>query len=398
MDQGNTSILDKSNIFWISDIMSSHPHTTRLLPVLALLLAAPVLAAGDAPPGETGNAVSTAPAELPRAEVAYRTVPREYRLDGIVEAVNRTTVSAQTQGQVQEILYDVDDFVEKGEIIARLRDNEHRARVAQAAAELKSATAELSRARDEFARVEGLFRNKNVSESEMDRAKAELAGAEARLDAAQAALEQAQEQLRYTEIRAPYSGIVTNRHVEVGEIASPGQPVMTGISLEELRVTVDVPQSVIPAVRKIGEVNVYLPNGGAEGASADDVVQPERITVFPYADMGSNTFKVRLDLPGDLEDLFPGMFVKTGFVTGKKQELTVPKAAVVYRSEVTGVYVVDPDGGVHFRQIRVGRDHGDALVVLSGLTAGETVALDPIAAGVALKAQAKAKVGGAVDG
>jgi hypothetical protein len=85
------------------------------------------------------------------------------------------------------------------------------------------------------------------------------------------------------------------------------------------------------------------------------------------------------------------MFVKTGFVTGKKEELTVPKAAVVYRSEVTGVYVTDPDRGVHFRQIRVGRDHGDALVVLSGLTAGETVALDPIAAGVALKARARAK-------
>jgi RND family efflux transporter MFP subunit len=288
---------------------------------------------------------------------------------------------------VEEILYDVDDFVEKGEVIARLRDNEHRARVAQAAAELKSASAELSRAQDEFARIEGLHRNKNVSESEMDRAAADLAGAEARLDAAQAALEQAQEQLRYTQIRAPYSGIVTNRHVELGEIASPGQPVMSGISLEELRVTVDVPQSVIPAVRKLGEVNVYLPNGGDEA----EVVQPERITVFPFADMGSNTFKVRLDLPGELENLFPGMFVKTGFVTGKKEELTVPKAAVVYRSEVTGVYVVDPDRGVHLRQIRVGRDHGDALVVLSGLTAGEAVALDPIAAGVALKARARAR-------
>jgi hypothetical protein len=114
--------------------------------------------------------------------------------------------------------------------------------------------------------------------------------------------------------------------------------------------------------------------------------------------MGSNTFKVRLDLPAELENLFPGMFVKTGFVTGKKEELTVPKAAVVYRSEVTGVYVMDPDRGVHFRQIRVGRDHGDALVVLSGLTPGETVALDPIAAGVALKAQARAKAGGGDDG
>jgi RND family efflux transporter MFP subunit len=367
--------------------MNHHRIIPALVPALALQLAAGLAAAGD---------VATKPAaeSLATAQVAYRTVPREYRLDGVVEAVNRTTVSAQTQGQVEEIFYDVDDFVEKGEVIARLNDTEHRTRVAQAAADLKSATAELVRAKDEFARVEGLFRKKNVSASEMDRAEAELAGAEARLDASQAALEQAQEQLKYTQIRAPYSGIVTNRHVELGEIASPGQPVMSGISLEALRVTVDVPQSVIPAVRELGEVNVYLPDGGEQA----DVVQPERITVFPFADLGSNTFRVRLDLPEQVANLFPGMFVKTGFVTGKKDELTVPKAAVIYRSEVTGVYVVGADGDVDLRQIRVGRDQGDALVVLSGLTEGETVALDPIAAGVELKAQARARAEGRHDG
>jgi RND family efflux transporter MFP subunit len=350
--------------------------TSQLLPLLALLLVPSAFAADDDGPGSDFA--------LDTASVTLRTVPREYRLDGIVEAVNRSTVSAQTQGQVEQILYDVDDFVEKGDVLARLRDTEHRARVAQAAAELKSATAQLERARDEFDRVKGLFERKSASASEMDRVEAERAAAEARLDAAQAALEQAQEQLKYTVIRAPYSGIVTNRHVEQGEIASPGQPVMSGISLEELRVIVDVPQSVIPAVREIGEVNVYLPDG--------EVVQPDRITVFPFADMGSNTFKVRLGLAGELSNLFPGMFVKTAFVTGEKQELTVPKQAVVYRSEVTGVYVVADDGDVRLRQIRVGRDMGDDLVVLSGLTEGEVVALDPIAAGVALKTQTRDKM------
>ena len=354
-----------------------------LLPGLALLLGTTGASASDAPGAEGQQ-------QFPTAQITERTVPREYRLDGVVEAVNRTTVSAQTQGQVEEILYDVDDFVNKGDVIARLRDTEHRARVAQAAAELKSATAQLVRAKDEYARVEGLFKKKNASASEMDKAEAELAGAQARLDAAQAGLEQAQEQLKYTEIRAPYSGIVTNRHVQLGEIASPGQPVMSGISLEELRVTVDVPQSVVAAVRERGEVNVYLPDGA--------VAQPARTTVFPFADLGSNTFKVRLDLSGRVDGLFPGMFVKTGIITGKKEELTVPKAAVVHRSEVTGVYVLDPDGDVHLRQIRIGRDLGDAYVVLSGLTAGETVALDPIAAGVALKAQARALVQGGQDG
>jgi len=352
-----------------------------LAPALLLLLSPAAMAAGDDAPARA--ALATAPA-------SYRTVPREYRLDGIVEAINRTTVSAQTQGQVDEILYDVDDFVDKGDVIVRLRDTEHRARVAQAAAELKSASAQLEQARDEHARVKGLYAKKNASASAMDKAIADLKSAQARLEAVQASLEQAREQLGYTTIRAPYAGIVTRRHVEVGEIASPGQPVMSGISLEQLRVTIDVPQSLIPAVREQGEIRVYLPDGS--------LAERGRLTVFPYADLGSSTFKVRVDLGKGADGLFPGMFVKTGIVTGQKQELTVPRQAVVQRSEVTGVYVVDTDGGVRLRQIRVGRALGEDLAVLSGLDEGEHVALDPIAAGVERKSQAAARRTGGESG
>ncbi len=234
----------------------------------------------------------------------------------------------------------------------------------------------------------------NASASEMDSAEAELASARARLEAAQAALEQAQEQLGYTEIRAPYSGIVIARQVEPGEIASPGQPLMTGLSLARLRVAVDVPQSLIPAVRELAEVTVYLRHPGPDR----DVVRPEHITLFPFADPRSNRVRVRLDLAEAVQGLFPGMLVKTGFVTGTTETLRVPEAAVVYRSEVTGVYVVDADGGVRLRQIRAGRNLGDELVVLSGLTEGQAVALDPVAAGVALKARARLRAKAAAEG
>ncbi|MBK1724350.1 efflux RND transporter periplasmic adaptor subunit [Thiocystis violacea] len=326
-------------------------------------------------------------APLQTSEVRAQPLPREYRLDGVIEAVNRTTVSAQTQGQVEELFYDVDDFVEKGAVLVRLKDTEHRARVGQAAADLKSAAARLQQAKEEHERVVGLYRKKNVSASAMDKAKADLESAQAALDASTARLEQAQEQLAYTQIRAPYSGIVTHRHVSVGEVASPGSPVMSGISLDQLRVTVDVPQSIIPSVRggasSSARVRVYLPDG--------EVTETSKITVFPFADLGSNTFKVRIDLPvtdGDPDQvLFPGMLVKTGFVVGEKSELMVPRAAVVHRSEVTGVYVIGADGQISFRLVRLGQMLPDAYVVLAGLSAGEQVALDPIAAGVALKSQ-----------
>jgi multidrug efflux pump subunit AcrA (membrane-fusion protein) len=177
---------------------------------------------------------------------------------------------------------------------------------------------------------------------------------------------------------------VTERHVQVGETAQPGQRLMSGLSLEQLRVVVDVPQTLIRQVRAIGKARVEQPGNGW--------IDAESLTVFPYADPASNTFRVRLDLKPGTRDMFPGMFVKTAFVTGLREELTIPARAVVQRSEVTGVYVVTPDGRIGLRQIRLGRDNEDGTVsVLAGLSEGERVALDPVEAAVRMKEAARGK-------
>lgn len=341
--------------------------TTRLV---FLALAAGLLA---------GPALAT---KLETAPVQRREMPREYRLDGLVEATQQTTVSAQTSGQVEEVLFDVDNYVTKGQLIVRLKDTEHRARVAQADASAGAAQAKLVEARRDFERVQGIFARDLASKAEMDRATAALESAEAQAEAAVATLEQAREQLSYTQVKAPYSGIVTERLVQVGETAQPGQRLMSGISLEQLRVVVDVPQNLIAPVRKSGKARVQQPGNGW--------VPAEKLTVFPYADPGSNTFRVRLDLEPGTTNLFPGMLVKTAFVIGSGEELVVPAHAVVHRSEVTGVYVVAPDGRIALRHIRLGRNNEDGTYsVLSGLSVGEQVAVDPIAAGVLLKDTAK---------
>jgi len=323
---------------------------------------------------------SQAGTALETASAGYRVVPREYRLDGVVEAVNRSTVSAQTRGQVEQILFDVDDYVEKGQLIVKLKDTEQRAQLAKAEASLKEANANYQKARDDYDRIKGVFDKGLISQSEMDRASTTLAASKAQRDAARAQLEQSREQFEYTRVKAPYSGIVTDRYVEVGEIANPGQKLMSGISLDQLRVLVDVPQSLIPAIRKIGKARVQLPGNG--------YIPATRLIIFPYAQHGSNTFRVRLDLPEGTKDLFPGMFVKTSFTVGEHQQLLIPLPAVVYRSEVTGTYVVAPDGHIALRHIRLGRKTDDGMVVvLAGLDEGEQVALDPIQAGVLLKQQ-----------
>ncbi|MBV2121296.1 MAG: efflux RND transporter periplasmic adaptor subunit [Candidatus Thiodiazotropha sp. (ex Ctena orbiculata)] len=317
---------------------------------------------------------------LETGAVVKRETAREFWLDGTVEAINQTTLSAQTRGQVEQILFDVDDYVEKGQEVVKLKDTEQRAGLDQARADLKEAKARRQEALDDFNRTKDLFGRKLASQSQLDKATAALKSAKARKEAADARLAQATEQFEYTRVKAPYSGIVTHRHVEVGEIASPGQKLMSGTSLDQLRVIVDLPQSLVPVIREQGKARVLLSSG--------ESIEGVKLTIFPFADQSSSTFQVRVDLPEGVKDLFPGMFVKTAFITGVKQELVVPREAVVYRSEVTAVYVLGSDGRVHFRHIRAGHPVSeDALSVIAGLSAGEEVILDPVAAATELKQQ-----------
>ncbi|MDH4110885.1 MAG: efflux transporter periplasmic adaptor subunit, partial [Gammaproteobacteria bacterium] len=116
-------------------------------------------------------------------------------------------------------------------------------------------------------------------------------------------------------------------------------------------------------------------------------VEATELTIFPYAHAASNTFRVRVDLPQGQFALYPGMFVKVAFIVGASQRLLVPTAALLRRSEVTGVYVVGDDGRVRMRQVRVGAGFGDRTEVVAGLKPGERVAADPVQAGIYVKTQ-----------
>lgn len=323
---------------------------------------------------------SAAEAPFPVKIAAYEIAPRERIWDGTVEAVNQGTVSAQTSGRVAEILYDVNDFVPENAIVVRFTDTEQRAALRRANATLEEAQARLSEAEKAFARISKMFESNTVSKAHFDQAEANRAAAAARINAAHSGVATAKEQLDYTVVRAPYAGIVSKRHIEIGELVSPGQPVMSGLSLQSLRVNVDVPQSMFDPIREIGKAFVYV---------SDKRISAESLTFYPVADPVTNTFTVRVNLPEGSATLFPGMFVKVGFVVGESRRLHVPETAIVRRSELTGVYVFAEERVV-LRQVRLGRTYDDNIEILAGLTEGERIATDPVAAGIYLKEQTTA--------
>jgi membrane fusion protein, multidrug efflux system len=316
------------------------------------------------------NAAAQAPITV--VPVVSAVTPRERIWDGTVEAVNQSTVSAQTSGRVAEIAYDVNDFVPQGAIIVRFTDTEQRAALRIANATLEEAKARLDEAGKEFQRITTMFENETVSKARFEQAKANHAAADARSNAARSGVTAAEEQLEYTVVRAPFAGIVAKRYIEAGELVSPGQPVMSGLSLQSLRVNVDVPQSMFNPIREIGKAFVY---DGEQRIAADS------LTFYPVADPITNTFAVRVNLPDDSATLFPGMFVKVGFVIGETKRLLVPQNSVVRRSELTAVYIV-VDDRVSLRQVRLGRRFDSRIEILAGLVENEMIATDPVQAGI----------------
>ena len=311
--------------------------------------------------------------------------PQVYTLDGVVEAVNKATISAQVTGRVTEVNFDIDDYVEKGAVIVRIRDKEYKARLRSAKAALKEAKANHKDAKLEFKRVQGLYKDKIVSASNFDKAKAALKAAEARVAASEAGITEANEQLSNTVIKAPYNGIVTERHIEPGETMRLGQAIMTGFSMSHLRVAVDVPQTYIKAIRKHQKAAVINLENDEQQITA------KKLVIFPFANPKSHTFSIRAELPKNSKDLFPGMLVKVAFEIDNKNRLMVPTSAIAHRSEVSAVYVADENQKLRLRQIRPGKRFGDKTEILAGLDAGEVVATDPVRAGVYLKQQAGSK-------
>src|SRR6056297_595036 len=290
-------------------------------------------------------------------------------LDGVIEAVQQSTVSAQTSGTVQSLPYDVDDSVAAGELIVQLEDSEQRSRLRQAQAGLEEAEAALADARQRFERIEAVHERGLVSRQEFDQARNNLAAARARVERARAAVSEAQEQLSYTRVLAPYGGILTERHVEVGQSVNPGQPLLSGLSLEQLRVVVDLPQKYAELARTERQAQVTLADGR--------VLETGEMTFYPYANPQTHTFRLRMRLSEPNGSLFPGMLVKVSVPVASREALWVPASSLIQRSELRAVFVLDQQDQPRLRQVRTGvRDNG-RLEILAGLSAGERVVTNP---------------------
>lgn len=319
---------------------------------------------------------------LRTATVELREVDQTYVAEGVVEAVRQSTVAAQISGRIVQINFDVGDRVDKGQVILRIDEREVSQVLAGSQAQVDQAQANLIRTKAEYERTRLLFTQKFISQAALDKATAEYKAAQAQLANTIAGAGQAATAKGFATVLAPYGGVVSARHVEVGEMATPGRPLMTGFDPKGLRVVANIPQYKLNAVHGGTQASIEIP-------AFKQWIKARAVTVLPISDPHTLTTRARLDLPEGLTGVLPGMFARAHFIVGRALKLVVPTEAVLHRSEVTAVYTVDAKGTLGLRQVRLGEAAGrDGIEVLAGLKPGERVALEPIKAGMLLRQRA----------
>jgi RND family efflux transporter MFP subunit len=351
-----------------------------MLPKRLLAIAALSSLLASAPAGAAGNGPLVTVAVQSSGAGAADSIS----LDAVVEAVRQTTLSAQVAGAIVSLRVKAGDSVKAGQELLRIDARSASQAAAASDAQVQAAQSALNVATKDYERQKQLFQKQYISQSALDRAQAQWQSAQAQVRAQQAQAGVARTQSGFFAVNAPYAGVVSDVPVTLGDMAMPGRPLITLHDPSALRVTASVPQSMMAALSDTGAVRLELP-GLATG-----LLQPTQVQLLPVVDAATHTAQVRLGLPADLKGVAPGAFARvwlpasgagagTGIAT-QGQRLYVPASAVVRRAEMTGLYVVNAQGLVLLRQVRLGGAKGALVEVLSGVSQGEKVAADPQAA------------------
>ncbi len=314
-----------------------------------------------------GRVAEKAAAPAGRVLVIKETqIPRELEVLGEVISKSLARVSAQVPGRVAKIWVEAGDRVKPGDPLVTLSGEEYQARLNQARAGAAQTQAQLSQAAANYKRFQFLLKEGAASSQEFEAVQERFKSAQAAVAAAQAQVQEAGAMKGYTVVRAPEAAVVAARKVAVGDLAQPGQPLVSLYNPELLQVEGEVNDSYRDNVRlgELARVSVPAVNWQGELALTE---------IFPISQSASRTFKVRTGLIRDPK-LMPGMFARLSLPLESTLGLLIPKEAVRQVGQLTMVEVLT-DGRPQRRQVKLGRQIGDQVEILAGLQTGEQILL-----------------------
>jgi RND family efflux transporter MFP subunit len=324
----------------------------RIFPVAALV----VLVGCGRPHPESGatKAAALSPAAVQITTVKVEEIPLAIEITGTVRAQQRAQIAARLMGAIEEMPIALGQQVRMGDVLVKLAAGEVSARVAQASSELNAARRDLQRERS--------LQAKGASTNETVRT------LEDRVTTREAELREAESMLSYAILRAPFDAVVTRRHAEAGDLATPGNPLLELDGTSAFEIHSGVPESLAASLALGVMVPVEI---SASGVSFTGKLAE----LSSAADVESRTVAVKIAVPKDVE-VRSGQFARIKVPGTRRRTIRVPASAVSTFGQMERVFVAGADGRAALRLVRTGARDDAHVEIISGLSDGDRVILE----------------------
>lgn len=340
-----------------------------LIRPLLLALALPFLLTAchhsDSPVnGQTSSAEPVSAEVIPLSRANQ---PATTAFPGTVDAIQQIQVASRIMGYVRTIHVDTGETVKQGQLLVTIDPSDIEGQVSMTNAGLAQAEAALADAKSDYDRFGELYREEAIPKAQWDKIRLQYAVAEQQVNAARASHATAEAQMRYAAIRAPFSGIITQRMTSTGALAAPGQPLLMLVNPDHLDVQTQVPEDVFSRLKTGQKVAMRIENHDVTG---------QITALVSAADPATHTHLVKISLPGK-PSFDSGQFAQVNFITGQASGLRIPDSAITIRAGIPGVFVVDNQNTAHFRMIRTGESASGFTIVTAGLNDGDHIINHP---------------------
>ncbi len=326
--------------------MNTTTSTTKLAITLAL---ATLLASCADDEAHSPAAMQTTTAQT--LTVQATSVAEHYTTSGSVASDHKVSISSRISGYIKAMNVREGDKVTAGQVLVKIDPTDAKQAYLQAKADLKDAEADLNRFKE-------LLASGAISSQKVDKAKL-------RYDVAKANVARANNQLSYAEVRSPVDGVVVEKRLSIGDLASPGAPILSIEDPNSLLVSTYVSEDYVSKIHEGDTVDITIE---ALHHTFEGTVRQ----VVQAADPVSHQFLVKVALATGA-DIHPGMFAQAGFRVGERQAMFIPQNTIISRSGLHAVYVVDDQGLAQYRLIRLGVRQGETVEVVAGLHDGDTI-------------------------
>jgi len=296
--------------------------------------------------------------------VEQGTIPLMAVVPGAVVPEQKSSIASRLTGYIQKLDVQVGQNVKQGDLLFSIDSADIKSAIVQANAAYKQALAGLKNAKLDFNRFSKLYKEASVSKQQFDKVRLQYSVAQQNVAAAKSGLNQAKEQLHYANVKAPFDGVVIEKLAVAGDLAAPGKPILVIENASSLSVQTEVAGDLFAVLRLGEEAELLL--DGQRSAIVGTIY-----TLVGAANPKTRTHTVKLSLPDGL-NVNSGTFARVSFKRGERQAIMIPKAAIVNRAGIEGVFVVREDKAF-FHMVRTGGERDGWIEVQSGIALGESI-------------------------